>query len=86
MTEPYYADDSVTLYHGDCLDVLPKLPNASVDAVVTDPPYSLNFMGKGWDTHASPAAFGAWCKEWARHCLRVLKPGGHMLTFGGTRT
>jgi DNA modification methylase len=46
---PYYADESVTLYHGDCLDVLRSLPDASVDSVVTDPPYGLEFMGKEWD-------------------------------------
>lgn len=46
---PYYEDDAVTLYHGDCLDVLRDLPDASVDAVVTDPPYELGFLGKRWD-------------------------------------
>ena len=149
MTDPYYADDSVTLYTGDCLDVLRELPNASVDAVVTDPPYGLEFMGRAWDSfgrgeassaavagmartgytdgadrldrpsfmggtnpkcrscgkwqrggnpcacdepdfpnerRARSAAFGEWCEQWAAECLRVLKPGGHMLAFGGTRT
>lgn len=51
-TKPHYRDDAVTLYHGDCLDVLAELPDASVDAVVTDPPYGLDFMGKHWDTGA----------------------------------
>jgi hypothetical protein len=46
---PYYAEGGVTVYHGDCLDVLAELPDASVDAVVTDPPYGLEFMGKEWD-------------------------------------
>lgn len=45
---PYYADDSVTIYHGDCRDILPSLPK--VDLVLTDPPYGLEFMGKEWDT------------------------------------
>jgi hypothetical protein len=58
-----------------------KLPDASVDAVVTDPPYELGFMGKGWD--ASGIAYDP--KMWAQ-VLRVLKPGGHLLAFGGTRT
>ena len=153
MTEPYYQDESVTLYHGDCIDVLRELPNASVDSVVTDPPYGLEFMGKGWDapweqadvnadagfhgggisaTRSLPSftgttnpkclvckgtrrgrrdgtakvavclcenggvfpntravemrAFQEWCERWAAECLRVLKPGGRMLAFGGSRT
>lgn len=167
----FYADESVTLHHGDCLDVLRTLPDASVDAVVTDPPYGLEFMGREWDgadgfrrslnpadagrgnafgrtSRTSPEyrtaskaqasrrqeggipqasapsflgglnprclgcdkwqrgsnpcrcdapqwtqerlvrlhSFQEWCEAWARECLRVLKPGGHLLAFGGTRT
>lgn len=78
---PYYSDDHVTLYHGDCLDVLATLPDASVDSVVTDPPYELGFMGKGWDATGIAYNVTVW-----RECLRVLKPGGHLLAFGGTRT
>ena len=127
--KPYYEDDFVKLYHGDCLDVLATLPDASVDSVVTDPPYGLEFMGKEWDapwkasgvgrgvrvaterademtptgvghtTSAGPylaarvdsvrvagLPFQQWCELWARECLRVLKPGGHLLAFGGSRT
>jgi site-specific DNA-methyltransferase (adenine-specific) len=164
----------VTLHHGDCLDVLKTLPDASVDAVVTDPPYGLEFMGREWDgadgfrrslnandagrdnafgrtSRTSPEyrtaskaragmagtgytdganrmdrpshvgstnpkcllcdrwqrganpcrcdvpewtqerlvrlhTFQEWCEAWSAECLRVLKPGGHMLAFGGTRT
>ncbi|WNT44522.1 DNA methyltransferase [Mycobacterium phage FreddyB] len=150
---PYYTDDQVTLYHGDCLDVLAELPDNSVDSVCTDPPYGLEFMGKDWDapwqesdvnadagfhgggikaTRKLPSftgttnpkclrckgtrrgrrdgtakvavclcrdggqfpniravemrAFQQWCQEWASECLRILKPGGHMLAFGGSRT
>ncbi|AXN53230.1 HindIII-like DNA methylase [Mycobacterium phage Harley] len=144
---PYYQDDQVTLYHGDCLDVLAELPDRSVDAVVCDPPYGLEFMGKEWDrlgdigkashqgfTDGSgfkgfklPASYNAsanvkcqrcsrwrfdhigrkcecaepqwpnvraqqgrtmqeWHHQWAAECLRVLKPGGHLLAFGGSRT
>jgi len=141
---PYYADDLVTLHLGDCLDVLAGLADCSVDAVVTDPPYGLEFMGKDWDgadgfrrslnpadadrdsvfgrasrtgpeyrtskarirtrtdgrtnpregksVTVTPEAYVAgnlyqrWCEAWAAECLRVLKPGGHMLAFGGTRT
>jgi site-specific DNA-methyltransferase (adenine-specific) len=65
--------------HGDCLAVLAEMPDASIDAVVTDPPYGLAFMGKRWD-YDVPAV-----EVW-RECLRVLKPGGHLLAFAGTRT
>lgn len=68
-----------TLYLGDCLDVLRTLPDASVDSVVTDPPYGLAFMGKRWDYDVPSVEI------WAE-CLRVLKPGGHLLAFAGTRT
>ena len=125
--KPYYQDDAVTLYHGDCIAVMRELPDASVDAVVTDPPYGLEFMGKEWDsfrqgggvgwkagqltdiqglpdgnvfkekgfdklpafrgmTDAQRGTFQSWCTEWATEALRVLKPGGHLLAFGGTRT
>ena len=76
---PYFTDGPVTLFAGDCLDILREMPTASVDAVVTDPPYGLGFMGKEWDD-LPPG------REWAEECLRVLKPGGHMLAFGGSRT
>jgi hypothetical protein len=68
-----------TLHLGDCLEVLRTMPDNSVDAVVTDPPYGLSFMGKRWDYDVPSVAI------WAE-CLRVLKPGGHLLAFAGTRT
>lgn len=74
------------IIEGDCLTALRGMDDCSVDAVATDPPYSLALMGSKWDSHPSPAAFQAWCQEWAAECLRVLRPGGHMLAFGGTRT
>jgi site-specific DNA-methyltransferase (adenine-specific) len=64
---------------GDCLEVMRILPDCSVDAVVTDPPYGLAFMGKRWDYDVPSVEI------WAE-CLRVLKPGGHLLAFAGTRT
>ncbi|MGW6703567.1 DNA-methyltransferase [Streptomyces sp. NPDC054956] len=79
--EPYYAADGITLHLGDCLDVLPTIATASIDAIITDPPYELGFMGKAWD--ASGIAYNT--EVW-RHCWRVLKPGGHLLAFGATRT
>ncbi|RIR11235.1 DNA-methyltransferase [Mycobacteroides abscessus] len=135
MITPYYQDEQVTLHHGDCLDVLRAddygydwnlgyrsarmFPDNSVDAVITDPPYGIAFMGKAWDQPGefgstrlrtggenkrrghkdaalnaglydlSPAAmlnFQRWCTAWATECLRILKPGGHLLAFGGSRT
>lgn len=130
----HYQDDSVTLYHGNCVTVLGAdelgydwslgygtsrlIPDSSVDAVITDPPYGISFMGKQWDQpgkfgsqRRSPGAnhrrghkdaalnaglydlspvalakFQRWCTTWASECLRVLKPGGHLLSFGGSRT
>ena len=57
------------------------LPDASVDAVVCDPPYELAFMGRAWDASGVAYDVDVW-----RDVLRVLKPGGHLLAFGGTRT
>jgi DNA modification methylase len=68
-----------TLHHGDCLEILRAMPDASVDSVVTDPPYGLSFMGKKWD-------YDVPSEDIWRECLRVLKPGGHLLAFAGTRT
>ena len=67
------------LHLGDCLEVLATLPDNSVDSIVTDPPYGLSFMGKKWDYDVPSVAI------WEQ-CLRVLKPGSHLLAFAGTRT
>ncbi|AJA43541.1 DNA methylase [Mycobacterium phage Treddle] len=72
---------NVDLRLGDCRDILTELEDASVDAILTDPPYELAFMGKKWDN--SGIAFDV---EMWEQCLRVLKPGGHLLAFGGSRT
>lgn len=110
---------------GDCVELLKKMPDNSVDSIVTDPPYGIRFMGKSWDGqdieeraayraskpshdsacgqsggHRSVAAeagkydltpggmkaFQAFTFEWATECLRVLKPGGHLLSFAAART
>jgi DNA modification methylase len=73
MTQPY------SLHTGDCLEVLKSLDAESIDAIVTDPPYGLAFMGKKWDYDVPSTDI------W-QECLRVLKPGGHLLAFAGTRT
>ena len=113
----YHQTEHGTLYCGDCLAVLKTLPDNSVDSIVTDPPYGLEFMGKDWDKfkkgdniaggttgidtpfgrkRALPAfyqltndtlhAFQDFTNQWATECLRVLKPGGHLLSFGGSRS
>lgn len=67
------------VHHGNCLDILRTMPDACIDAIVTDPPYGLSFMGKRWD-YDVPSV------EIWQECLRVLKPGGYLLAFAGTRT
>jgi site-specific DNA-methyltransferase (adenine-specific) len=74
---------------GDCRELLAELPESSIDAVITDPPYGLEFMGQEWDKLARRRhlpAMQSWHEQWAREALRVLKPGAHLLAFGGTRT
>jgi site-specific DNA-methyltransferase (adenine-specific) len=66
---------------GNCLEVLKTLPDNSVDSIITDPPYEIGFMGKKWDSTGIAYNVKLW-----KECLRVLKPGGHILAFGGTRT
>lgn len=70
---------SVRIFPGDCREVMATMDTASVDAIVTDPPYGLGFMGKGWD-HGVPGA------EFWTEAMRVAKPGAYLLAFGGTRT
>ena len=99
-------DKQVTIHHDDCLTALRAMPDTSVSAIVTDPPYGLSktdpasvadtitkwatgdrehvptgrgFMGKAWDAFVPPPA--VWDE-----CLRVLKPGGHVVVFAGSRT
>ena len=115
---------AVTVVQGDCIEVMKKWKAESVDAIVCDPPYALEFMGKEWDSfsetsrsakgnkqtdkwgHAEGGAgayksalpryngkqkqsllpFQQWCEEWGKEALRILKPGGYILAFGGSRT
>ena len=97
---------------GDSLELLTTLPAASVDAVVTDPPYGIGFQGHAWDrpgarrrrrgsrecgehdrrggerecAAAARHGYELWCRTWALECLRILKPGGHLVSFGAPRT
>lgn len=90
MTEsiltPFLGATDVTVYQGDCIEVMRQMPENSVDAIVTDPPYGLEFMGRDWDGFGTPLGFQTWTEAWAREAIRVLKPGGHLLAFAGTRT
>lgn len=67
--------------HGDCLELLRAMPEGSADACVTDPPYELGFMGKRWDSTGIAYSVELWAEV-----ERVLKPGGHLVAFGGART
>ena len=76
-----------TLHHGDCLEVLATLPDCSVDAIVTDPPAGIAFMGKDWDKDkGGKAEWIDWMFEVALQCRRVIKPGGHALVWAIPRT
>jgi len=105
-------DPRFTLLEGDCVKLMASLEPASIDAIVTDPPYGLEFMGEEWDrfraddsgtprrpgerknrkqidpdaTSRKSLAFQMWSRTWALEAKRVLKPGGHLLAFGGPRT
>src|SRR5690349_8194039 len=74
-------DERYQIINGDCREAMKSLADCSVDAVVTDPPYELGFMGKGWDRTGIAYDVSVWSE-----CLRVLKPGAHLLSFGGSRT
>jgi DNA modification methylase len=81
MPDPYYSADGVTLHLGDSLNILPTLADSSVDAVVCDPPYEIGIAGRDWDRSGIAYNVGLWAE-----CLRVLKPGGHLLSFGAPKT
>lgn len=74
-----YKSEGVFIVGGDCLEIMPRIAENSIDSVVTDPPYGLKFMGKDWD-HGLPGV-----KFW-KEIYRVMKPGAHLLAFGGSRT
>lgn len=95
--EPRGVTPESVVLAGDCLELLPTLDAESIDAIATDPPYGLEFMGRAWDTfrvdersaRSKPVelrAFQNWVEQWAAELYRVAKPGAHLLAFGGTRT
>lgn len=77
----YNENDSYKIYNGDMLDMLQVIKPESIDAIVCDPPYELGFMNKSWDSTGI-----AFKKETWQNCFEVLKPGGYLLAFGGSRT
>lgn len=96
-----YEDDTRAwrLIEGDALRTLAAMPDSCVDAIVTDPPYGIGIIGEAWDgadiyrvAHkdgeqlSEGEAFERWTSQWAAECLRVLKPGGHLIAFGAPRT
>ncbi len=95
MTAAMRKPEPALLLQGDCMKVMGELEPQRVDAIVTDPPYGLEFMGAKWDRlgdgriregGSAGEAMEAWHRQWAEPALRVLRPGGHLLAFGGTRT
>lgn len=82
---PRFETGCGALFEGDCVEVLQAMPDASIDAVITDPPYAITYQGNDWDRYG-PTAYQKFCTQWGGEVLRVLKPGGHLLSFGGPRT
>lgn len=77
----YSENKDYKLYQGNMLDMLEVIEPETIDSVICDPPYELNFMGKGWDNSGIAFQPSTWQK-----CYEVLKPGGYLLAFGGSRT
>ena len=77
----YSENEFYKLYQGSMLDMLEVIQPESIDSIITDPPYELNFMNKGWDNSGIAFQPDTWEK-----CYKVLKPGGYLLAFGGSRT
>ena len=72
--------------NGNCIDRMKEMESDSIDAIVSDPPYGLKFMGKGWDDMGEGSSQRKWHEEWLKEAFRVLKSGGVIKAFSGTRT
>jgi site-specific DNA-methyltransferase (adenine-specific) len=84
MSQQYINDDA-TIFHGDCLEVLPGLPDGSVDLVFADPPYNIGKRFAGFtDSWPSDAEYAAWCHKWLTQCIRILKPKGSLYVMTST--
>ena len=77
MLNLYSSNSNYALYQGNMLNMLDVIAPNSIDSIVTDPPYELNFMNKGWDNSGIAFQVNTW-----RKCYSVLKPGGYLLAFG----
>ena len=73
-----YAIGDQYVLCGDCVEIMRSFPDNSISAIVTDPPYGIDFMSSAWDSSVPGS-------DWAKECLRILKPGGHIVAFGHTR-
>ena len=73
-----YAVGDQYVLCGDCVEIMRSFPDNSISAIVTDPPYGIDFMSKSWDSSVPGS-------DWAKECFRVLKPGGNIVAFGATR-
>lgn len=80
------TQQTFTLKHGDCVDVLAQMDEASIGSVICDPPYGLAFMGKDFDKLGDGESQQRWHKDWLEQAYRVLQPGGVLKAFSGTRT
>ncbi|MCY4657707.1 MAG: adenine-specific DNA-methyltransferase [Gammaproteobacteria bacterium] len=83
----HYSRNNATIFHGDCLHVLPNLPSSSVDLIFADPPYNLGKQFRNFrDSWSSVHEYTDWCYKWLEQCLRVLKPTGSMYVMTSTQS
>ncbi len=81
-----YSTSTATIFHGNCLQVLPELPAESVDLVFADPPYNIGKrFAKFDDAWPSDGEYAAWCYQWLTQCIRVLKPAGSLYLMTSTQ-